>query len=821
MLRHIFPDGNGGVDRYTTPNGNRALRWHHVHMDSTLNMRELPVSIQFPDWNNWLPDIHPMDAFPSKWDNSAVKSSYQNGLQTALDNYSGGFDDAELTEIEQAVKDFYGAFTSGLRGASNEGNLTENEFGLARLSNHLWVATKAWESFHAHNLENVADEMYSDHPMQPFDEPRSWMGGQRILFDVGPHISNPHFGGTPPFQYGSSRMDNLLTHVWYQLQVTVNPGSGQSNAQHPVDWKYQNQFLHAAPNAGLRTVASQVKVSQLLSNGYGVDGTGGEGFDRSGFTKGWNPTATNPDRFLQLRGHSRYSNLSPNLREDLYTATLRSWNDFNMRFPIDEFPRADESSRYNPPDYIPSAQGGPVHPHDHALEIYRGLYWTGDQFPEAYGAMDTLATWGSQMWPTTDGPAWEDLVEYLPPGDGAPPSLTLTSPSENTLVPGPDVTITADVSDADDNVDVVEFYLGDTLIESDSSPPYELEWTDLPIHTYTLRTRVRDTENLIDRDTLTFSVGPSSPPGLRDHGVYYAYAESDEIREKAPNFKTLLPQRGGIAPAFTLSAVEHRDKDFVVRFFGYLDVPEDGTYTFYTSSSDGSLLWMDGDLVVDNDGRHSVEERSGDIALTAGRHFIEVGYFMRGGQKDLEVSWSGPSISKRTIPYERLYQKGPETQLSLEQGWNFVSSAVVPDDPDFESTFGPDASKISIVKNGAGHSYIPAHGVSEIDRWADHEGYKVYATEAFTLSLDGEVLNVDHPIPLHQGWNLVPYLPSTEMAPSESFQSISETLVTVKDGAGNTYDPSTSSNEIGDLVPGKGYLVYVESPTELTYPSPQ
>lgn len=822
MLPHLFPDGNGGVDRYTTPNGNQALRWKHVHMDSTLNMRELPVSIQFPDWNSWLPDIHPMDAFPSAWDDSEARTIYQNDLQAALENYSGDGDLNDLNTIEKEIQNLHGGFSESLRGVSNETNLPENQFVLARLSNQQWLALKVWESFHRHHLEDVADDMYADDPATPFSEPRSWMGGQRTLFDVGPHIAHPYnIGGGPPHQYGSVRMDRLFSHVWYHLQLIVNPGSGSRNVQHPVDWKYQNMFLKAAPNAGLRTISSQVKASQLFSNGHGVDGSGGDGFVRNGFMKGWHPFTINPDRFMQLRGHRRYSNLSERLREDLYTATLRAWNDFTMRFPIDEFPRETGGVRYNPSDYVPSAEGGAIHPDDHALKIYRGLYWTGDQFPEAYGAMDTLATWGSKMWPTTDGPAWEDLVEYLPPGEGAPPSMTLTSPSENALVPGPDVTITADVSDADDNVDVVEFYLGDTLIGSDSSPPYELEWTDLPFHTYTLRTRVLDTENLIDRDTVTFSVGPSSSPGLRDHGVYYAYAESDKIREKAPNFKTLLPQRGGIAPAFTLSAVEHRDKDFVVRFFGYLDVPEDGTYTFYTSSSDGSLLWMDGDLVVDNDGRHSVRERSGDIALTAGRHFIEVGYFMRGGQTDLEVSWSGPSFSKRTIPYEHLYQKGPETQLSLKQGWNFVSSAVVPDDPDLESTFGTDASKVSIVEDGNGHSYIPSYGISEIDRWADHEGYKVYATEAFSLSLDGQVLDVDHPIPLHQGWNLVPYLPSTKMAPSESFQSISEALVTVKDEEGNTYDPSTSSNEIGDLVPGKGYLVYVENPTELTYPSPQ
>jgi hypothetical protein len=29
----------------------------------TLNMRELPIALQLPDWNQWLPKVHPLDAF--------------------------------------------------------------------------------------------------------------------------------------------------------------------------------------------------------------------------------------------------------------------------------------------------------------------------------------------------------------------------------------------------------------------------------------------------------------------------------------------------------------------------------------------------------------------------------------------------------------------------------------------------------------------------------------------------------------------------------------------------------------------------------------
>jgi hypothetical protein len=80
-------------------------------------------------------------------------------------------------------------------------------------------------------------------------------------------------------------------------------------------------------------------------------------------------------------------------------------------------------------------------------------------------------------------------------------------------------------------------------------------------------------------------------------------------------------------------------------------VPTDGTYTFYTRSDDGSQLLIGNTLVVNNDGLHGPEERSGSIGLKAGKHAITVTYFDHAGEGDLlSVSYAGPGISKRAIP---------------------------------------------------------------------------------------------------------------------------------------------------------------------------
>lgn len=64
---------------------------------------------------------------------------------------------------------------------------------------------------------------------------------------------------------------------------------------------------------------------------------------------------------------------------------------------------------------------------------------------------------------------------------------------------------------------------------------------------------------------------------------------------------------------------------------GYIRVPEDGIYTFFLLSDDGSTLTIDGDLVIDNDGPHSPREVIGQKALAKGLHPIEVKYFDNNG----------------------------------------------------------------------------------------------------------------------------------------------------------------------------------------------
>jgi hypothetical protein len=98
-----------------------------------------------------------------------------------------------------------------------------------------------------------------------------------------------------------------------------------------------------------------------------------------------------------------------------------------------------------------------------------------------------------------------------------------------------------------------------------------------------------------------------------------------------------------------------RDTNYFLRFTGYLNVPTNGSYTFYLNSDDGSKLWLDGNLLVNNDGPQGATEVSGTTNLTAGMHALVVGYFQATGGQTLNVSWAGPALAKQTLTDAALF----------------------------------------------------------------------------------------------------------------------------------------------------------------------
>jgi hypothetical protein len=106
--------------------------------------------------------------------------------------------------------------------------------------------------------------------------------------------------------------------------------------------------------------------------------------------------------------------------------------------------------------------------------------------------------------------------------------------------------------------------------------------------------------------------------------------------EKLPDFKKLKP----IATIYTYSlSIPPRDfkegfpglpdqlEWFAIDYTGRFWIAAPGAYRFLLTSDDGSRLYIDGKRIINNDGVHAPETKSGVVTLTPGVHDIRVSYF--------------------------------------------------------------------------------------------------------------------------------------------------------------------------------------------------
>ncbi len=91
-----------------------------------------------------------------------------------------------------------------------------------------------------------------------------------------------------------------------------------------------------------------------------------------------------------------------------------------------------------------------------------------------------------------------------------------------------------------------------------------------------------------------------------------------------------------------------------VRWSGFIEISETGEYTFSTNSDDGSRLFIDNNLVVDNGGVHGLEKVEGKIHLLKGLHKIKIQYFQTGGLAVLELKWAHTSLAMTPLEAKSL-----------------------------------------------------------------------------------------------------------------------------------------------------------------------
>ncbi|WP_321426086.1 GH92 family glycosyl hydrolase [uncultured Bacteroides sp.] len=139
------------------------------------------------------------------------------------------------------------------------------------------------------------------------------------------------------------------------------------------------------------------------------------------------------------------------------------------------------------------------------------------------------------------------------------------------------------------------------------------------------------------------------------HGTSYQYYEG-QFNKVSDIALAEVKEKGILAEPSISKALQPDHFAFV--FEGLIYVPEDGVYELQTKSDDGSILYVNGKEVVNNDGSHAAIAASGKIALKKGFHSYKLLYFEDYEGESMEWAWKIPHSKVFTsIPKENLYVK--------------------------------------------------------------------------------------------------------------------------------------------------------------------
>jgi hypothetical protein len=312
MASYLFPSGQS-LDAV------RAV----VNRHGKLNLRELPVALPMPEWNQWLPHVHPDDAFSTSA--SAVRAD-ESGDSVGKPFYTALYEAAEDDPTPRKIGDMTSRIKSWLkRGMTCDtngdtsgdpwralnGNVLsavklpkktytrcedkddrrrsdEEAYEIAKRGLAAWIAVKQWEIVHSNNLEDEGKEAQSASVPYPGGSrtlrservcssqcvdarERGWFVTGRNTFDRPPHFT----GHNSRHFFGQDIVSGVAeTNAWYHLNMLLNPGYRIMMPNHFAYVCSHIEILQAESDVdqGFRFWASMIKQRQLQTNGlYGAE----------------------------------------------------------------------------------------------------------------------------------------------------------------------------------------------------------------------------------------------------------------------------------------------------------------------------------------------------------------------------------------------------------------------------------------------------------------------------------------------------------------------------------------------------------------------
>ena len=153
---------------------------------------------------------------------------------------------------------------------------------------------------------------------------------------------------------------------------------------------------------------------------------------------------------------------------------------------------------------------------------------------------------------------------------------------------------------------------------------------------------------------------------------------------KLPNFSKLKAFKTGESDSgIADTGLSGLSENFGIVFEGELDIVKEGKYKFKLGSDDGSKLYINNQVVVDNDGVHSMQVKEGSILLEPGKAKLRLEYFEKGGQEELALDMTGPGINRLQLakqiikPKKSAFPSGNPIEINSEARIyrNFIDGA--------------------------------------------------------------------------------------------------------------------------------------------------
>jgi hypothetical protein len=347
--------------------------------DGDLNPREIPIALQLPDWEQWLPRIHPKDAWGDAFEKSKFAAlydaspetksnpSHKSSLRAILDTNSAA--NSEIASLvpgfarwSQARQAFLGQFVTSKTVWSPQ--LTNKVY-----STQLWQLVKTWELMQEFGLENRGPQLVG-----AADVSRTWCNS--VPEETAPAAT--HIPNGPASVESSPLINEYLSASWYELQVLVNAGTHRRRDRSPVYWPYhirEFESLYRETNYP-EPVRLIVAVTKALESSDPRFGPGN-------LSQGWRPDQNVDPRVMVSRDWLPiFAPLPPPVHRALTESLLIAWMDKVQQYPLSEYlPLQPDLENYGPHYTFGDFSGGEVW---RATSQFRALGVSADIIDRVY-----------------------------------------------------------------------------------------------------------------------------------------------------------------------------------------------------------------------------------------------------------------------------------------------------------------------------------------------------------------------------------------------------------------------------------------------------